>query len=93
MRVRYTCTLHLMSTVLVDQHFRHLIEGRQFSICTKHKTLTYMYTLLTSSDKYTLRQIRHLVSFHNLPLIYAMLRVLKMVQQMHYLAYMQMHYM
>ena len=43
---------------LAIKHFCHFIEGRQFSVFTDHKPLTF--SLSTHSDRYTPRQIRHL---------------------------------
>ncbi|CAL8102051.1 unnamed protein product [Calicophoron daubneyi] len=40
------------------RHFRHSVEGREFTIYTDHKPLTY--ALLSSSDKYSPREVRHL---------------------------------
>jgi cleavage and polyadenylation specificity factor subunit 1 len=40
------------------RHFRHSVEGREFIIFTDHKPLTY--ALISSSDKYSPREIRHL---------------------------------
>ena len=40
------------------KHFRHFVEGRQFTIFTDHKPLTG--ALLASSDRYTPRQVRYL---------------------------------
>lgn len=48
----------LIAMYLSIKHFRHLVECREFHVVTGHKSLTF--TLLTSSDKYTLRQIQHL---------------------------------
>ena len=43
---------------LAIKHFRHFIEGRQFSVFTAHKPLTF--SLSTHSDSHTPRQIRRL---------------------------------
>ena len=48
----------LLAVYLSIKHFRYLVEGREFHVITDHKPLTY--SLSTSSDKYTPRQIRHL---------------------------------
>ena len=81
----------LLAIYLSIKHFQHFIEGWQFLVYTDHKPLTY--ALLMRSDKYTPRQIHHLDFISHLPQIYTMWRVLKMVWQMCYLAYMQTHYM
>ena len=47
----------LLAVYLSIKHFRHFIEGRQFSVFTDHKPLTF--SLSTLSDKHTPRQIRH----------------------------------
>ena len=58
-QTRYsTFDRELLAIYLSIKHFRHFIEGREFSVFTDHKPLTY--ALLTSSDKYTPRQVRHL---------------------------------
>ena len=48
----------LLAVYLAIKHFRHFIEGRQFSVFTDHKPLTF--SLSTHSDRHTPRQIRHL---------------------------------
>ena len=48
----------LLAIYLSIKHFRHYIEGRQFSVYTDSKPFTY--ALLMSSDKHTSRQIHHL---------------------------------
>ena len=48
----------LLAIYQAIRHFRHFVEGRQFTVLTDHKPLTR--ALLTSSDKYTPRQVRHL---------------------------------
>ena len=79
-----------LAIYLSIEHFQHFIKGHQFLVYTDHKPLTY--TLLTSSDKYTPRQIRHLDFISQFTSVYAMSRVLKKVWGMHYLAYMQTRY-
>lgn len=48
----------LLAIYLTLKHFRHTLEGRQFTVFTDHKPLTY--ALRTNSDKYSPREIRHL---------------------------------
>ena len=48
----------LLAAYLAIKHFRHFVEGRQFSITTDHKPLTF--ALSTKSSKLTPRQTRHL---------------------------------
>ena len=48
----------LLAIYQAVKHFRHFVEGRQFTIFTDHKPLTR--ALLASSDRYTPRQVRHL---------------------------------
>ena len=48
----------LLAVYLAIKHFHHFIEGRQFSVFTDHKLLTFI--LSTHSDCHTPRQIRHL---------------------------------
>ena len=58
-QTRYsTFDRELLAIYLAVKHFRHFVEGRDFSVFTDHKPLTY--ALLAGSDKYTPRQIRHL---------------------------------
>ena len=54
------CTFdrELLAVYLAIKHFRHFIEGRQFSVFTDRKPLTF--SLSTHSDSHTPRQIRHL---------------------------------
>ena len=47
----YTCILPSNTS------FRHILEGRQFSILTDHKSL--IYSLSSSRNRHSLRQIRH----------------------------------
>ena len=48
----------LLAVYLAIKHFRHMVEGRMFSVWTDHKPLTH--ALATSSDRYSPREIRHL---------------------------------
>ena len=48
----------LLAVYQAVKHFRHFVEGRQFTVFTDHKPLTH--ALSSSSDKYTPRQVRHL---------------------------------
>ena len=48
----------LLAIYLAIKHFRHFIEGRTFTVFTDHKPLTY--SLSSTTDRYTPRQIRHL---------------------------------
>ena len=48
----------LLAIYLAIKHFRHFLEGRTFTVFTDHKPLTY--SLSSTTDKYTPRQIRHL---------------------------------
>ena len=48
----------LLAIYLAIKHFRHFIEGRKFQVLTDHKPLTH--ALLSSPDRYTPRQVRHL---------------------------------
>ena len=48
----------LLAIYQAVKHFRHFVKGWQFMIFTDHKQLTR--ALLASSDRYTLRQVRHL---------------------------------
>ena len=48
----------LLAVYLAIKHFRHMVEGRVFSVWTDHKPLTH--ALATSSDRYSPREIRHL---------------------------------
>ena len=53
-----TFSRELLAIYLAVKHFRHLLAGRDFAICTDHKPLTT--AMRTNSDKYTAREIRHL---------------------------------
>lgn len=48
----------LMVIYATFQHFRHLLEGREFHVMADHKPLTYVFS--TNSSKYVTREIRHL---------------------------------
>ncbi|BHF58900.1 hypothetical protein SprV_0100185500 [Sparganum proliferum] len=48
----------LLAAYLALRHFRHLLEGREFTIFTDHKPLTF--AIHSRSDKLSPREIRHL---------------------------------
>ncbi|BHF59101.1 hypothetical protein SprV_0100205600 [Sparganum proliferum] len=48
----------LLAAYLAVRHFRHLLEGREFTIFTDHKTLTF--AIHFRFDKLSSREIRHL---------------------------------
>ncbi|CAL8105367.1 unnamed protein product [Calicophoron daubneyi] len=48
----------LLAVYLAIRHFRHILEGRPFTVFTDHKPL--VAAIRSSSDKYTPREIRHL---------------------------------
>ncbi|BHF81037.1 hypothetical protein SprV_0702416600 [Sparganum proliferum] len=48
----------LLSSYLAVRHFRHLLEGREFTIFTDYKPLTF--AMHSHSDKLNPREIRHL---------------------------------
>nr|VZI01334.1 unnamed protein product [Spirometra erinaceieuropaei] len=48
----------LLAAYLAVRHFRHLLEGREFTIFTDHKPLTF--AIHSHSDKLSPREIRHL---------------------------------
>ncbi|XP_064479110.1 uncharacterized protein LOC135392325 [Ornithodoros turicata] len=48
----------LLAAYLAVRHFRHFLEGRDFTILTDHNPL--IYTLRSASSHYSPRQIRHL---------------------------------
>nr|VZI07343.1 unnamed protein product [Spirometra erinaceieuropaei] len=48
----------LLDIYLAVNHFRHFLEGRDFTIFTDHKPLTF--AIRSHSDKYNLREISHL---------------------------------
>ena len=52
-----TFDCELLAVYLAIKHFRHLIEGRVFTVFTDHKPLTF--SLHTRSDKHSPRQLRH----------------------------------
>ncbi|CAH8493835.1 unnamed protein product [Dicrocoelium dendriticum] len=48
----------LLAIYLAIKHFRHLLEGRTFTILTDHKPLAFAFR--GSSDRFSPREIRHL---------------------------------
>ena len=48
----------LLAVYAAVKHFRHFVEGRQFTVFTDHKPLTY--ALHTTTDRYSPRELRHL---------------------------------
>ena len=48
----------LLAVYLAIKHFCYFVEGREFQVFTDHKPL--MYSLSSNSERYTLRQIRHM---------------------------------
>nr|VZH96033.1 unnamed protein product [Spirometra erinaceieuropaei] len=58
-KTRYsTFFRELLTICLAIRHFRHLLEGRDFSVHTDHKPLTY--ALKAKPDGYSPRKVRHL---------------------------------
>ena len=58
-QMRYsTFGRELLAAYLAVKHFRHALEGRQFTLLTDHKPLTK--ALKTSSDNHSQREIREL---------------------------------
>ncbi|BHF70471.1 hypothetical protein SprV_0301352200 [Sparganum proliferum] len=58
-QTRYsTFSRELLAIYLTIRHFRHLLEGRHFSVHTDHKPLTY--ALKAKPDRYSPREARHL---------------------------------
>ncbi|BHF67339.1 hypothetical protein SprV_0301036500 [Sparganum proliferum] len=58
-QTRYsTFSRELLAIYLAIRHFRHLSEGRDFSVHTDHKPLTY--ALKAKPDRYSPREVRHL---------------------------------
>ncbi|BHF67513.1 hypothetical protein SprV_0301054000 [Sparganum proliferum] len=53
-----TFSRELLAIYLAIRHFRHLLEGRDFSVHTDHKPLTY--ALKAKPDRYSPREVRHL---------------------------------
>ncbi|PIK46272.1 gag-pol polyprotein [Apostichopus japonicus] len=48
----------LLAVYLSIRHFRHLLDGRSFTVYTDHKPLTYAFA--SKPDRYSPREIRHL---------------------------------
>jgi cleavage and polyadenylation specificity factor subunit 1 len=48
----------LLAVYLGIRHFRHVLEGRRFTVFTDHKPL--IHAIHSSSDRYSPREIRHL---------------------------------
>lgn len=48
----------LLGIYLSIRHFRHLVEGRDFTVLTDHKPLTFVFN--SRPDKHSPREIRHL---------------------------------
>nr|VZI40227.1 unnamed protein product [Spirometra erinaceieuropaei] len=58
-QTRYsTFSRELLVIYLAIRHFRHLLECRDFSVHTDHKTLNYV--LKAKPDRYSPREVRHL---------------------------------
>ncbi|BHF73832.1 hypothetical protein SprV_0401691600 [Sparganum proliferum] len=58
-QTRYsTFSRELLAIYLTIRHFRHLLEGSDFSVHTDHKPLTY--ALKAKSDRYSPREVHHL---------------------------------
>ncbi|BHF58389.1 hypothetical protein SprV_0100134100 [Sparganum proliferum] len=58
-QTRYsTFSRELLAIYLAVRHFRHLLEGREFSVHTDHKPLTC--ALKAKPDRYSPRKVRHL---------------------------------
>ncbi|BHF67350.1 hypothetical protein SprV_0301037600 [Sparganum proliferum] len=58
-QTRYsTFSRELFAIYLAIRHFRHLLEGRDFSVHTDYKPLTY--ALKAKPDRYSPRDVRHL---------------------------------
>ncbi|BHF82425.1 hypothetical protein SprV_0802556300 [Sparganum proliferum] len=58
-QTRYsTFSRQLLAIYLAIHHFRHLLEGRDFSVHTDHKPLTY--ALKAKPDRFSPREVRHL---------------------------------
>nr|VZI45743.1 unnamed protein product [Spirometra erinaceieuropaei] len=53
-----TFSRELLAIYLAIRHFRHLLEGRDFSVHTDHKPLTY--ALKAKPDRFLPRDVRHL---------------------------------
>ena len=58
-QTRYsTLDRELLAIYLAVKHFRHLLEGRQFTIWTDHKPLTFAFK--SPADRYSPRELRQL---------------------------------
>ncbi|BHF74080.1 hypothetical protein SprV_0401716400 [Sparganum proliferum] len=58
-QTRYsTFSRELLAIYLAIRHFRHPLEGRDFSVHTDHEPLTY--ALRAKPDRYSPREVRHL---------------------------------
>nr|CAX83701.1 pol polyprotei [Schistosoma japonicum] len=58
-KTRYsTFSRELLAIYLTIKHFRHMLEGREFTVYTDHKPLTN--ALKAKADKYSPREVRHL---------------------------------
>ncbi|MBM6549370.1 RNase H-like domain-containing protein [Streptococcus dysgalactiae] len=53
-----TFSRELLAVYCGVRHFRHVLEGRQFTIFTDHKPLVYAFR--NRSDKHSPREVRHL---------------------------------
>ncbi|TNN10580.1 Transposon Tf2-9 polyprotein, partial [Schistosoma japonicum] len=53
-----TFSRELLAIYLTIKHFRHMLEGRKFTVYTDHKPLTN--PLKAKADKYSPREVRHL---------------------------------
>lgn len=53
-----TISRELLAVYLAIRHYRHILEGRDFTIFTDHKPLTY--ALQAKSEKHNPRDIRYM---------------------------------